>query len=453
MLQLTELMKYGLGADLKQAAELHVTGRLDEAEKIYRTLRELAPNDVNVLHLLGLVRLQQGHAEEALGLIDEALEISPQFSVAHGNRGIALTRLGCYDEALASYQRALELKPDFADALCNRGMTLQELGRFDEAQASFEEALTINPSGAPSNWNLALLRLLRGDLDWRGYEWRWAAEVRRTPLPQFSQPRWSGAGSLAGKTIFIHTEQGFGDTIMFSRYLWPLKAACPRQIIFGVKEQLYDLMQASFGDIVTVIHEGDYVDEFDYHCPLLSLPLAFKTATETIPAFMPYLKVPQPASETWRFPQHDEKLIGLAWSGAALHGHDMKRSMNLVDMLPLLRTGATYISLQKEVSGLDRNLIERHGIVDPAAALLSFADTAAIISQLDLVITVDTAVAHLAGALGKPVWLLLSYVPDWRWLLDRSDSPWYPTARLFRQDSSRSWDGVIETVAKELRHV
>jgi tetratricopeptide (TPR) repeat protein len=375
--------------------------------------------------------------------------VRPDYAEALNNRGNTLRELQRFEEALASYDRALKVQPDFAEALCSRGATLHELKRFDEALASYDRALKVRPDYTETHFNEAICRLLTGDFDrgWEKNEWRWATEEHKKKKWNFAQPQWTGQGEIAGKTILLHSEQGFGDTIQFCRYV-PRVASRGGRVILGVPSTLRELMSTLPG-VAQIVSKGDPLPDFDIHCPLLSLPLAFGTRLETIPSATPYLRASAPVVMDWkvRLDQRNRPMIGLAWSGHPMHKNDHNRSISLRSLLPVLDIEATFVSLQKEVRVADTELLkERADILHFGDALGDFSDTAALISNLDLVISVDTSIAHLAGALAKPVWVLLPFVPDWRWLLDREDSPWYPTARLFRQDETRQWDNVIARV-------
>jgi Glycosyltransferase family 9 (heptosyltransferase) len=306
--------------------------------------------------------------------------------------------------------------------------------------------------------HLGLLRLLTGDFagGWPQYEWRWKTHPLAAAKRDFAQPLWRGVEPIAGKTILIHSEQGFGDAIQFCRYV-PLLAARGARVILEVERPLLGLMRELAG-VAMVVAKGDALPDCDLQCPLLSLPLAFGTQIETIPSQTPYLAAPVPAASSWsarlgpKLGPNPRPRIGLAWSGRPTYRNDHIRSISLHALLPLLDVDATFVSLQKDVRSEDVALLQqRRDILHFGDALADFSDTAALISQLDLVISADTAVAHLAGALARPVWILLPFVPDWRWLLDRDDSPWYPTARLFRQSQARKWGEVVETIRAALR--
>jgi tetratricopeptide (TPR) repeat protein len=391
-----------------------------------------------------------GRFDEALLSCDRALALRPHFAEAHSNRGSALQNLRRFEEALASCDRALALRPDLAETHSNRGSALQELRRFEEALASFDRAAALRPDFAEAHSNAALCLLLTGDLDrgWRKYEWRWQTDQLRHERRNFAQPQWAGSDEVASKTVFVYAEQGLGDTIQFCRYV-PLIAARAGRVILEVQRPLLELMQTLAGG-AQIIARGDPLPDFDLHCPLLSLPLAFGTRLATIPAATPYLRAVPQTVKTWDArlgPRHRPR-IGLAWSGKPTRKNDWNRSILLKCLLPILDgIDATFVSVQRDVRDADAELLQkRRDILHFGQELENFADTAALLSNLDLIVSIDTGVAHLAGALAKPVWALLPHVPDWRWLLDREDSPWYPTARLFRQDETRAWDGVVASL-------
>jgi hypothetical protein len=297
-----------------------------------------------------------------------------------------------------------------------------------------------------------LLKLSLGEYEegWKLYEWRWKTSLFTSPVRNFSPPLWLGNDSIVGKTILLHSEQGFGDTIQFFRYL-PKLTTLGCKIIFETQTQLVPLMKAQRNNC-QIIGQGETLPSFDVHCPLLSLPLAFKTTLETIPAQVPYLFPPLEKLELWRAKLGTKRKprIGLVWSGRL--SPDFRRSIPLELFLQIINTGAEWHSLQKDYRESDRNSLNSNlTIIDHAPSLNDFSDTAALITEMDLVISIDTAVAHLAGALGKPVWILLPFHPDFRWLRAREDSPWYPTARLFRQTRDGEWDNVLKRLVLELK--
>jgi tetratricopeptide (TPR) repeat protein len=440
-------------AHMNRGVTLHELKQSAEALKSYDRALAADPDNVEALTNRGVALHDLKRYGEALASHERALAVQPDHAGALGNRGVTLHKLGRLDEALADYDRALALRPDYTEVLVNRGVTLHDLKRFDEALASYDRAIAVRPGHADAHFFGSLSRLLTGAFGrgWTDYEWRRRGASTGPSKRDFPQPPWLGGDEIAGKTILLHSEQGFGDTIQFCRYA-PLVAARGTRVILEVEEPLRGLMTGLAGTI-PVITKGHPLPDFDLYCPLLSLPLAFNTQLETIPSAKYYLRAPDQALLKWsaRLPVKRRPRIGLAWAGNAKHVRDRERSIDLADLLMLLDVDATFVSLQTEVRAVDAATLKRNSnILHFGHELESFSDTAALISHLDLVISVDTAIAHLAGALGKPVWILLTHVPDWRWLLDRDDSPWYPTARLFRQNDTREWDGTVVRVRDAL---
>jgi len=436
-------------------------GRLEEAVASYDHAIALRPgyaqahcNRGNVLHELH-------RFDEALCSYDRALTLRPDFAEAHSNRGNVLQELKRFAEALSSYDRAVMLQPDFAEAYSNRGNALKELDRFDEALASFARARSIRPQFADAHFNEALCRLLIGDLarGFEQYEWRWGTEQLRSEQRNFTEPQWSGAEDITGKTVLVHAEQGFGDTLQFCRYLRRV-AERAGKVIFEVQKPLLTLMR-QFAGVAQIVVRGEALADFDLHCPLMSLPRAFATRLQSIPAQPRYLDAPADKAKAWRerLRTHQDLRVGIVWAGSPRPGlpHasrlDRQRSIAFECLAPILEVaGCTFYSLQKgerAVAQLRASTL-RHHVVDFTDELHDFADTAALVENLDLVIAVDTSIVHLAGALGKPFWLINRHNTCWRWLREREDSPWYPTARIFRQDATRSFDPVIARLAAAL---
>jgi tetratricopeptide (TPR) repeat protein len=427
--------------------------RIDAALESYDRAIAARPGYPEALSNRGSALERLNRYDEALASYDRALALRPDFTEAHYNRGNVLKALKRYNDALASYDRALAMRPDHADAHNNRGQVLKELMRYEEALQAYDAALAVQPKHVMAHCNASALRLLTGDFErgWVDYEWRWLKESVVPTYRNFPQPIWRGGEAISGKTVLIHSEQGLGDTIQFCRYV-PLVAAAGARVIFEVQTPLQGLMSGLPG-ASQVIAIGDALPTFDIHCPLLTLPLAFGTTLETIPSRHAYLRAPVEHAAKWRAHLNGKPhpRVGLAWSGNPRHERDQERSIRLRALLPLLGVSATFVSLQKEVFPEDaRVLKERNDILHFGDELDDFSDTAGLMSELDLIIAVDTSVAHLAGALGRPTWILVTRVPDWRWLFDRDDSPWYPTVRLFRQDDTRQWDGVISHIREAL---
>lgn len=391
--------------------------------------------------------------EEALASFARALAVEPRNAKIIANRGITLQLLDRIDEAIACYDRALELDPADAEIIGNRGLALHDRHRFEESLAHYARAQAIDPGYAAAHWNEALTRLALGDFErgWPKYEWRWDQPESPTARPQFDRPPWLGEDDVAGKRIFLYAEQGLGDTIQFARYA-PIVARRGARVTLGVPEALKSLM-ASLEGVAHIVGSGETLPEFDVHCPLLSLPLACRTRLDSIPASIPYLSAPADRIALWRqrLPPARALRVGLVWRGRSTYRNDRRRSIAFDRLRPLFSTpGVAFTSLQKDVRRDESEHLAACATGDWGEELRDFGDTAAAVSLLDLVIAVDTSVAHLAGALGKPVWILLPYSADWRWLLEREDSPWYPSARLFRQAVAGDWDHVIGRAAREL---
>ena len=434
---------------------LHVLRRFEEALASYVRALELRSDSAEAHSNRGVTLFELRRYAEALASCDRALALQPDFPEALSGRGNALSVLKRFDEASASYHRALALRPDYAEAHTSLGVNLHALKRFDEALECYERALAVRPDFAEAHYDQGLSRLLTGDFDrgWVEHDWwREVAHFKRAER-NFAQPRWTGSPVIAGKTILLHAEQGFGDTIQFCRYA-PRVAALGARVILEVQDPLRDLIRRSLDGVAQVVAKGDAMPPFDMHCPFLSLPLVFGSRLETIPHETPYLCAPAQAVANWgaRLPPKTRARIGLAWSGRPEHNNDQNRSIDFASFLsPLEGIDATLVSLQREVRAADAIVLrERSDVIHFGEELKDFSDTAALAANMDLVIAVDTSVAHLAGALAKPVWILLPFVPDWRWLLDRDDSPWYPTARLFRQDDNRRWDSVFARLRTRL---
>lgn len=444
-------------AHLGRGNTLRKLGRLDEALDGFDRALSLKPDFAQVHAMRGNTLQALSRHAEALGSYDRALSLEPDQPEAHSNRGSVLQALGRLREALDGYDRALALKPDYAQAHSNRGSALQEQGRFNEALHSYDRALALVPDLAEAQLNLSLCRLLQGDFarGWEGYEWRWRSaqmESRFGAAQIFAQPLWLGERSLQGKTILLHGEQGLGDTLQFCRYA-KMVSGLGARVILQAPAPLVALLRSLAG-VAQVVETGIAPPAFDFHCPLLSLPLAFKTDASTVPSSERYLAADSGRLADWkaRLGKQTRPRVGLAWSGSSAHANDRNRSIALTDLIAGLSPGYQYISLQKEPRDADRRTLgTRPDILTFEEHLADFADTAALCELVDVVVSVDTSVAHLAGALGKPAWILLPFVPDWRWLLDRDDSPWYSSARLFRQDRVGDWSGVLEKVRGELQ--
>lgn len=471
-----------------QALEHHRCGQLEQAAHLYEQVRAAAPGHAETLHMLGAIALSQkdylkaallirsaletgpvrpgtlcnlgvalkglGQFNEALAHYDQAIALQPDYTEAHYNRGIVLHALNRYEDAIVATDRAIALKPDYALAHNNRGAVMNDLNQLNESFKSYTHAARLAPNDPLAHWNLALVHLKAGHLKegWRLYEWGWACDKRGIPRA-WAQPLWLGQTPLQGKAILLHAEQGLGDTLQFVRYIDAVRQAGAAKIYLEVPPPLAGLFADQLAIDMLVTPGGPY-PHFDVHCPLMSLPLAFGTELASIPASIPYLRSPPAQLKHWqqRLGQRSRPRVGLAWSGNPIHKNDHNRSIPLEKLLPSLPSGFEYISLQRELRPTDSAALERTPWLRHfGPEIADFADTAALCALVDRVISVDTSVAHLAGAMGRPTWILLPFASDWRWLTERDDSPWYPSVQLIRQDSSRTWEGTLHALANRLR--
>jgi hypothetical protein len=481
------LFHFNLGNALK------ATHGYSEALASYENALRLQPQHAGALGNLGAVFLELDRFEEAIGCFERLILLQPANAKAHSNLGNALVARRCFAEAIQRFEHAIKfapadpqvymnwanaligigdvkaavdclnlavsLDPEYAEATSNLGSALKALGQFDQAVEHFDRAIHLDSALAEAHWNKSLLRLLTGDFEagWRLYEWRLKTKDYLKYPSTSNQPPWLGQSEfgglegLAGKTILIHSEQGLGDTIQFARYL-PLLADRGARVVFELPAALLGLLQGMPG-VSDFVVKGQALPAADFHCPLLSLPLAFETTLESIPSPGPYLEANAARVEQWskRLGPKRRRRIGLVWSGNSQHKNDHNRSIPLELLLPQLPEQFDWVSLQREVREADQRVLELHpGVRHFGAELEDFTDTAALCALMDLVISVDTSVAHLSGALGRPTWILLSYLPDWRWLLDREDSPWYASAKLYRQETNGQWSPVMAQVAQAL---
>jgi len=447
----TPLFHYNLGLVLE------ASGKLDQAVQAFQQAIRFDPDSAEALNCLGKALKSQGRFEEAIKMYNQALRLKPDYTTAYFNLGNALKAVGRLDQATEKYGQVLRLKPDHVEAYNNLGNTLREQGRPDEAIENFNQALLLNPDYPEANLNRAICHLLKGDFaeGWEGYEWR-LRKAHWKPGYDYDVPLWNGS-SFIGKRLLVQDEQGIGDSLQFIRYL-PMVKSRGGMVIFEAMEPLMGLLEGFHGidQLVSRSSDAAPTSECDLYIPLLSLPGVFETTAETIPADVPYLFVDSRKVEYWRPRLAGEGFkVGLVWSGNPMHPNDRNRSCPLERFAPLAEVPNVQLyGLQKDeaaaaqVKGLPENM----AVTNLGQHFRDFTDTAGVIENLDLLISVDTSVVHLAGAMGKPVWVLLALsMPDWRWLLDREDSPWYPTMRLFRQQKQRDWDVVIRRVAEELR--
>jgi tetratricopeptide (TPR) repeat protein len=439
-------------ARLNLGAILLEMDRCEEAAVHFRKALQLTPHDVGAFNNLGVVLIRLKRYEEALTVFNRAIARAPDFVEAMNNRGDLLRLMGRPEEALADFDRVISLSPNSHIYHANRGKCLDNLLRSEEAMQSYQTAIALKPDHAAAHWSLAVNRLRVGDFKtgWLEAEWRWKTHSLGLNRGSWNRPLWLGTEPIAGKSLLLHNHEGLGDAIQLCRYI-PLLAERGARVILEIDVALKELLSSVAG-ISHCALRGEALPDHDFQCPLMSLPLAFDTTLDTIPSTVPYVSI-NGHSRNWNaFLGPTGRLrVGIVWCGNPKHQNDHNRSMPLKTLAPLFDVGAQFVSLQ--MNGREDDLVllrQRIDVLDAAPEIGSFADTAALIQQLDLVISVDTSVAHLAGALGKPVWVLLPYVPDYRWLLDRDDCPWYPTARLYRQTATRDYAGVVERVRADL---
>jgi tetratricopeptide (TPR) repeat protein len=443
------------GAWLGRGNALLGLGRHDDAVEAYSEALSRSPNNIDAIRNRAAALRNGGRADEALADYDRALALSSDNPELLFNRGVVLQQLGRFDEADDAYMAAASAPAQSAEALHTQAVALQQHGEHEAALHRYALARERDPNNGAVRRSEAFCRLLLGQFEtgWRQHEDRWLAPDLHLRRRHADRPLWLGDEPIAGKTIMLHAEQGFGDTIQFCRYV-PLVLARGATVVMEVPRPLAPLL-ASLEGVSRIVAEGDPTPAFDVQCPLMSLPLALRTTLGTIPAKVPYLRTDPHRRYVWArrlesVAASGRPRIGLAWSGNPRHNNDENRSLRFAALAPLLELDATFVLLQPQVRECDAQAVRASGMVSFGEALADFADTAALTEQLDLVISVDTSVAHLAGALGRPTWVLLPFAPDWRWLLDRNDSPWYPSARLFRQRRAGDWAAVIGEVAAAL---
>lgn len=427
------------GAALLQAGDAH------QALTRFRSAQTMDPANPILYLYIGAALHDLKRFAEAVASYESALQIKPLMGEAHNNLGNALMALGRFSAAAESFSRAVTLLPSSPVPLTARATALQAINRISEAEADCLKALVVNPSFAAAHWNLALNLLLQGHYEegWLEYEWRWQKPDFTSPCRHTDKPLWDGT-QLEGQTILLHAEQGFGDAIQFIRYA-TMVAERGGKVVVECHPQLVRLMQTVAG-VQCAVPFGAPLPQFSCQAPLLSLPRIFGTTLQTIPANCPYLAVPAEYRDKWAAltkPAQPGLRIGIAWAGKSYP--DPLRSSQLADFATLAtRHDVTFYSLQlgagSEQAGTPPAGMK---LIDLTDRIHDFADTAAMIEQLDLIISIDTAVAHLAGAMAKPAFIMLPFAPDWRWLLERSDSPWYPSMRIFRQQQPGDWQEVM----------
>ena len=435
-----------IGATLKDLQ------RYDEALNYADKTIAINPNFSEAWSNRGIALKELKRYDEALSSYDKAISLKPEYHEAYSNRGVTLNELKRYDEALSSYDKAISLKPDYHEAYSNRGVTLNELKRYDEALSSYDKAISLKPDYFDAHWNRSLTQLVTNNFDngWKNYEYRWKKNKSESMHHQ-QFPLLTNLSEISGKSVLIWSEQGYGDTIQFSRFIEKL-IELKANVIFEVQEPLKALFENSFVH-PKIISQGEPTGDIDFQLPLLSLPLLFAIDISNIPSATSYIQDAKENSVLWRHKLNltNKKInIGIACSGNEKHLNDKNRSMDLRFFEPIADQANLFL-IQKDLKASDQDfLYKRPDIKFLGDEIKSFNDSASIIQAMDLVITVDTSLAHLSGALGKPTIILLPWNPEWRWLLDRQDSPWYPMVKLFRQPNLGNWEAIIKEVSLHL---
>jgi hypothetical protein len=438
-----------------QAVACASARNLERAIELFDQAIALDPARAEPYYKRANVLKDMGRHDAAIGSYDQAIARRPDYANAYCNRGVVEQALGRAEAALSSYERAIALDPTDFMAPYNRALLMQDCSRWEEALTDYDRAIALNPQFADALYNRSMVQLFLGEFEagWRGYEWRWV-NARRLGIGEartFTQPRWQGE-DLSGQRLLLYSEAGLGDTLHFCRYV-PLCARLGATVILEAQAPLAGLLERLEG-VSQVVASGGTLPTFDYQSPLLSLPLAFRTTLDTIPAPASYLRAEEVRIAQWqtRLGPRSRPRIGLVWSGNPRNAIDARRSIALADWVGYLPAEFEYYRLQTHVREPDRTVLDSSSmIISFDDALLDFENTAALCACLDLVITVDTSLAHLAGALGQRTWVLLAHTPDFRWLRDRPDSPWYPNLMLYRQATAGDWIEVFERIAADLR--
>jgi tetratricopeptide (TPR) repeat protein len=435
---------YNLGNALRDKKQF------DDALACYQKVLQLNPSHADAYVNLGIINRIKGIFSEEIICYQKAIEINPNSIEAYYNLGNALLDNEQFNDAAACYQNVIQINPNIIQAYMYLGLIFRITAHLNEALTCYQKVIQLNPDYAEAHWQMANILLLMEDFKngWKEYEWLWKTEDFKNRKRSFSQPPWQGQ-DIKGLTILLYAEYGFGDTIQFIRYA-PLVAKLGATIIVECQKELASLLKSAEG-IQNVISHGEPLPDFDIHCSLMRLPIIFDTSLKNIPANIPYITANPILVEKWRNRiQHDDSRlkIGLVWAGISMP----RKYCSLEAFAPFGQLkDVTFYSLQK---GKNKDQIKNPPkgmkLIDYTDEFCDFSDTAAFIENLDLVISIDTSVAHLAGAMGKPVWTLIHFVPDWRWFLNREDSPWYPTMRLFRQSALEDWESVISNILYKL---
>jgi tetratricopeptide (TPR) repeat protein len=471
----SEAFKYHQKGDLKEAKNIYeqilkhkpkhfdalqllgiLYGQINEKDKAIKLLEsalQIKPDDAATLNNYGVILTEVNRTNDSYQALDKATNIKPDYAEAFSNKGNTLKLLGRYDDAVKAYSKAIQLKPNYAEAYNNRGVIYKELNKMDLALKDLKKAISLKPDYPEANSTMGVTLLLTGDFSkgWEQYEWRWKDLSDPSVIRSFKQPLWDGKKSLKGKSILLYSEQGLGDTIQFSRYILLIKALGAK-VILETHKELINIVGSIDSDI-TIILMGQTLPDFDFQCPLLSLPLKFGTGLKNIPSPTRYVWADTKLASKWKkkLDAQQKPLIGLAWEGNPLHKNDHNRSISLAELIPHLPKQYRYVGLQKDIRKTNLDTLKKNTLINNLVDNnTTMDDTAAIIENLDIVISVDTSIAHLSAAMGKPTWVMLPLVPDWRWLLNRTASPWYKSIKLFRQKKRGNWEEVFKELNKKL---
>jgi tetratricopeptide (TPR) repeat protein len=447
---------------------LQASKRLNEALTSYERAIALDPHFVEAYSNLGNLLKENNQLEEALEIYGRAIEIEPDSPVAYSNRGVALQELGRFEEAVANFDRAIEIKSDYAESFSNRGNALKALQRIKDSVKSFDRAIEIRPKYAAACLNKSFVLLLGGEYSegWSLHEWRWQQENLKLEADSFSKPLWLGIEDIRNKNILLHAEQGLGDAIQFCRYAKLVKDLGAKVLLEVPKHLVALLRQLDYVDVL--VERGESRPAFDFHCPLMSLPMVFGTELTSIPMSSPYLRADEVRVQYWKakLVGKNRLKVGVVWNGGFRSDEPERWATNERRNIPLNVfakglnfSGADFFSLQKgdpaesEIRDRELQYWPEGNFYNYASELNDFTDTAALIEGLDIVLSVDTSTAHLAAAMGKPTWILNRYDTCWRWLLDRDDSPWYDAVKLYRQSSDMLWEPVLARVVQDFKKI
>lgn len=432
---------------------MHESDRLLEAIASYDQAIALNPANASALYNRGIALTALQQSDAALASYNQAIAVAPNYAEPHYNRGNLLQEKQQFEAAIASYENATSIKPDYVQAHYNRGIAQQACNRLDAAVASWDQAIAIQPDLVEAHWNKSLALLLGGHFDqgWALYEWRWKREEQITSNRNFHQPMWTGVEPLEGQSILLYHEQGFGDTLQFCRYVQQVAEKGAR-VIVEVPRPLINVLKG-LGGVSEWVAIGEPRPAFNYHCSIVSLPVVFQTTLATIPCANAYLRADERQIAKWTqiLDAKTRPRVGIVWSGNPKHKNDHNRSIPLAMLLRAIPDCVEVVSLQKELRSEDASVLRGFPLVRHfGEELHDFSDTAALSSMMDVVVSVDTSVAHLSAALGQLTWVLLPYSPDWRWLLDRTDSPWYASVALYRQQAVGDWTQPLDKLRTDL---